>query len=253
VGNENLGLSEPLPMVNFRVVLTGNDEPQWNEARRPAMFGRLGRYLPLLGLIIGALGGILGAAYFLGGWDFVAFAISYGRHWNTAWMILSALVFYLVAYEIVETRWFRRFDIKMMPERLQGLVIALVLGSFCLVVPFRDVWTNYWLLRDGRQGTAVVTDARDHGSVGYRYCVDGRWYDGSGHRSVQDRHYANVTPGESTVIYYSASHPSVSQIDHPITMVDGAWPVIIIFMWPFEFMALATVINPGGRFSYKGR
>ena len=40
--------------------------------------------------------------------------------------------FYLIACEIAETQWFRRFGIEMIEARLQGLVLALVLGSLLL-------------------------------------------------------------------------------------------------------------------------
>jgi len=121
-------------------------------------------------------------------------------------MMLSVLAFYLISYEITQTQWFRRLGIDMVQERLQALVLALVLGSFCLVVPFRNIWTNYWLLHDGRQLRAVVVDFRDHGTVGYRYRVNGNDYTASGY----PYEFPRAAPGESITVYYSASHPSIS-------------------------------------------
>jgi hypothetical protein len=237
-------------MPNPRTVVVGNDEPDWGGASRRALRGRLVKYLPLLGFLVAAVGGTLGAVYLVGGRDFLDFALAYLRRWNTAWMLLSALVFYLIAYEVTETQWFRRFGIEMVEERLQGLVLAFALGSFCLVVPFRDAWTNYWLLRDGRPVRAVVIDLREHGTVGYRYRVNGNEYMASGYEPKKGS-VPSMMPGESMTVYYSASHPSVSETQHPVTMFDHAWPMIIVFFWPFEFMAIATVVSPRSKWAYR--
>ena len=149
--------------------MVGENEPRRNEAGRGTLRERILRYTPFLGLVFAALGGVLGTAYLMGGKDFVYFVLSFLSRWNAGWMILAVFTFYLLAWEVTDTQWFRRFGIEMMHERLQALVLALVLGSFCLVVPFRDFWTNYWLLRDGRPVRAVVTDVREHGGVGYHY------------------------------------------------------------------------------------
>jgi uncharacterized protein DUF3592 len=191
----------------------------------------------------------LGAGYFVGGRDFVNFALAYMRRWNTAWMMLSFLAFYLIACEITDTQWFRQFGIEMIEERLQALFLALVLGSFFLIAPFRAVWTNYWLLRDGRQVRAVVTDVRQQGSVGYRYRVNGNEYTTSAYCPHQGR--VSCFAGESITAYYSASHPSVSRIEHTESMGYGAWPAMIIFTWPFEFMAIATVVSPRCKWAYR--
>jgi uncharacterized protein DUF3592 len=236
-------------MVNLRKVVVGNGEPEWDGASRRTLRGRLVQYLPLLGLVLAAVGGILGAAYLVGGRDLTDFALAYFRRWNAAWMVLLVLAFYLIAFEFTETQWFRRFGIEMAQERLQGLVLALVLGSFCLVSPFCTVWTNYWLVRDGRQVKAAVTDIREHGSVGYRYRVNGNEYTTSAYCPHQGR--VSCIAGESITAYYSASHPSVSRIQPTVSMADGAWPVIIFFTWPFEFMAIATVVSPRCRWAYR--
>jgi len=229
--------------------MVGNNEPGWSQASGGALRDRLLRYTPLLGLVFAAAGGILGAAYLLGGRDFVYFALSYLGRWNAAWMMLSVFAFYLLACEITDTQWFRRFGIEMMQERLQALVLALVLGSFCLIVPFRTVWTNYWLLRDGRQVRAAITDIRDHGSVGYRYRVNGNEYTTSAYCPHEGR--VSCIAGESITAYYSASHPSVSRIEHTESMAYGAWLAMIFFTWPFEFMAIATVVSPRCKWAYR--
>jgi Protein of unknown function (DUF3592) len=236
-------------MVDLHIVVAGNDEPEWGGASGRTLRGRLVKYLPLLGLVLAAAGGTLGAVFLVGGRDLFGFALAYLRRWNTAWMMFFALAFYLIACEITDTKWFRQFGIEMMPERLSALFLALVLGSFCLVNPFRTVWTNYWLVRDGRQVKAVVTDIREHGSVGYRYRVNGNEYTTSAYCPHEGR--VSCIAGEYVTAYYSASHPSVSRIQHTLSMADGAWPAIIFFTWPFEFMALATVASPRCKWAYR--
>ena len=236
-------------MVNLRKIVVANDAPESGGASSRTLRGRLMQYLPLLGLVLAAAGAVLGAAYLVGGRDFTDFALSYFRRWNAAWMVLSVLASYLIIYEVTQTQWFRRFGIEMMPERLQALLLALVLGSFCLVSPFRTVWTNYWLLRDGRQVKAAVTDIREHGSVGYRYRVNGNEYTASAYRPHESR--VSCSAGENITAFYSASHPSVSRIQHTLSMADGSWPVMIFFTWPFEFMAIATVVSPRCKWAYR--
>lgn len=229
--------------------MIGNDDPGWSQASTGTPRARFLRYLPLLGFILAAVSVILGVGYFVGGRDFVNFAIAYMRRWNTAWMMLSFLAFYLIACEITDTQWFRQFGIEMIQQRLQALFLALVLGSFFVVDPFLTIWTNYWLVRDGRQVKAVVTDVRQHGSVGYRYHVNGNEYTTSAYCPHQGR--VSCSAGESITAYYSASHPSVSRIEHTESMGYGAWPAMIIFTWPFEFMAIATVVNPRSKWAYR--
>lgn len=237
-------------MVNLRKVVVANDEPEWGGgASKRTLRGRLVQYLPLLGFVFAAVSSTLGAVFLVGGRDLFDFALAYLRRWNTAWMVLSVLAFYVIAYEFTQTQWFRRFGIEMMPERLQGLVLGLALGSFCLVSPFRTVWTNYWLLRDGRQVKAAITDIREHGSVGYRYRVNGNEYTTSAYCPHEGR--VSCIAGENITAYYSASHPSVSRIQQTVSMADGAWPAIIFFTWPFEFMAIATVVSPRCKWAYR--
>ncbi len=231
-------------MGNFRMGMVGNNGPGWERASGRALRGRLSRYLPLFGFISAALGGILGAAYVIGGKDFVNFAVAYSRRWNTAWVMVSFLASYLVACEVTETQWFRRFGIEMIQERLQALFLALALSSFCLIIPFRDAWTNYWLSRDGRQARGVVT--AEGGALGYRYRVNRNEY-----RARCYKIGLGMAPDESITVYYSASHPSVSALKLPVSTADGAWPVMILIGWPLEFMAIATVVSPRGKWAYR--
>ena len=85
-------------MVTLRKVVVANDEPEWGGgASRRTLRGRLVQYLPLLGLVVAAVGGTLGAVFLVGGRDLFDFALAYLRRWNAAWMVLSVLAFYVIA------------------------------------------------------------------------------------------------------------------------------------------------------------
>lgn len=223
---------------------TTSGNPEWGGAGGRTFGSRVAKYLPLLGFVLAAAGGLLLLAYLVSGRGFVGFVLYYSCRWNMFWTVLSALVLYLIACEITSTNWFRRFGIEMPQERLQGLALALVLGSFGLVVPFRIAWTNYWLSRDGRQVRAVVT--AEGAALGYRYRINGNEY-----RACCYKVGRGMAPEESITVYYSASHPSVSEVRRPVSMADGAWEVRVLLGLPFEFMAIATVVSPRGKWAYR--
>jgi len=52
-------------------------------------------------------------------------------------------------------------------ERIAALFFLLVLGKLFLFDPLNQ--TTYWILKDGQQGTGVITLERDHGVVSYAY------------------------------------------------------------------------------------
>jgi hypothetical protein len=136
--------------------------------------------------------------------------------------------------------------------RLTGLVLAIALGQF-LFLRAREAWTNHWLLKDARQGTAVVTKElwSGHNAVGYEYSVDQRQYAGRSGRNWKDQ--KKVLVGEQTTVYYSASHPSLSLLYMPEGVLAGL-PVIIIAL-VIEAFAVITIIKPksGWAFSLIGK
>jgi hypothetical protein len=73
-------------------------------------------------------------------------------------------------------------------QRLWALVIALLLGHFFILVLAQDAWTEYWLIKDGQQGVAVVTKVlwTGHNAVAYRYSVNRKEYTGKDARNSQD-------------------------------------------------------------------
>jgi len=135
------------------------------------------------------------------------------------------------------------------PARLAGLVLATALGYF-LFGWARTAWINYWLLTDSREGMAAVTKMHwgGHGRVVYQYIANGKKYTGASSRNWQDLRYREVKPGGESIVYYSASHPWISQLYKPRAIVEG-WPVLLIVL-PLEFMALMTLIKPNSGWAF---
>jgi hypothetical protein len=135
-------------------------------------------------------------------------------------------------------------------ERIFAAIVALVLGNL-LIGSARESWTNYWLLKDAQQGVAEVTGEAwsGHNVVSYAYRVDQKQFKGADRRSWQDTKYANVQIGGTSVVYFSASHPWLSLINRPRTVVEGL-PVLIL-VWMIEALLVITVVNPRSRWALK--
>lgn len=131
---------------------------------------------------------------------------------------------------------------------MSGLVLALVLCLF-LFWWTQDAWTNYWLLRDAQQGTALVTKEHwsGHDAVVYKYVVDQREYIGQSSRNWKDAKKVQV--GERTVVYFSASHPWLSLLYMPETALLGL-PVIVLVL-VLEVFAMITIIKPKSRWAFR--
>ena len=132
--------------------------------------------------------------------------------------------------------------------------MACFLGWF-LWGQVRSAWLSYWLLTDARSGMAVVSKFvwTGHNVVAYRYTVGGHEYPGQSRRNWQDPKYANVQAGDTAIVYFSASHPWLSCLYMPRTVVEGLPVVIIVLL--LESIAIGTIVNPKGRwaFNFDGR
>lgn len=77
---------------------------------------------------------------------------------------------------------------------------------------FRD---SYFLTKDAKEATAVLTEQRQHGVFRYKYSVAGHEYSGASQRNWEQEKYRNVEVGNESVVFYSASHPWISSLETP--------------------------------------
>ena len=133
--------------------------------------------------------------------------------------------------------------------RIAALILAIGLGQF-LHLRVREAWTSYWLLKDAQKDTALVTKElwSGHNAVGYKYVVNGRQYASHGGRSWDDPKYRDAKVGQESVVYFSASHPWLSQLSMPRTILEGA-PVVLVVLG-LELFAMVTVIKPTSRWAF---
>jgi len=133
--------------------------------------------------------------------------------------------------------------------RLVGLILAAGLGYF-LVRQALSGWRNYWLLEDSQQAVAIVSKEHwsGHKLVVYQYVVNGKQYTGTSFRNWEDPRYGNVQAGGESVVYFSASHPWLSLLYKPRTVVEGL-PVLIIVL-VLEVFAVVTIIRPKSSWAY---
>jgi hypothetical protein len=110
-------------------------------------------------------------------------------------------------------------------------LLALWLCYYFVLGPARELWLNYWLVGDGQQSVAVITHAdwAGHGVFVYRYRANQKTYTGQDPRSYQNPKYANVLPGQETVVYFSSSHHWLSAINMPSVVMFRGLPVV---RWP---------------------
>ena len=127
--------------------------------------------------------------------------------------------------------------------RLGAWIVAVILSTF-LFNWGKATWRNYWLLRDGQEGVAVViADSwSGHNAVDYRYTANQKEYLGSSTRNWHQPKYSKVRAGDQSVVYFSASHPWLSLLYKPQVVIEGL-PVLLIVLL-VELFAVVTIINP---------
>src|SRR5437588_4539877 len=126
--------------------------------------------------------------------------------------------------------------------RIAALILAIGLRQF-LHLRVREAWTSYWLLKDAQKDTALVTKElwSGHKAVGYKYVVNGRQYAGHGGRNWDDPKYRDAKVGQESVVYFSASHPWLSQLSMPRTILEG--PPVVLIVLGLELFAIVNVLN----------
>ncbi len=139
-------------------------------------------------------------------------------------------------------------------SRVWSALLALLLGYFFVLEPARELWLNYWLIRDGQRAVAVITKPHwaGHDVFVYRYRVNQKTYTGQDYRSFQDPKYRNVMVGEETVVYFSSSHPWLSAINMPPVVMFEGLPVVLL-AWFFIFLLAVTAIDPKNRWALRNR
>ena len=127
--------------------------------------------------------------------------------------------------------------------RIAALFLAIALGQF-LYLRAREAWTSYWLLKDSQKGIATLTGEHwsGHKTVDYKYVVDGKEYLTHGARNWDDPKYKDAQIGQESVVYFSTSHPWLSQLSMPRAILEGAPIVLIVVI--LELFAIITIINP---------
>jgi hypothetical protein len=134
-------------------------------------------------------------------------------------------------------------------QRLVGLVVTVGLGYF-FFLQARSGWTSYWLRTDGMEGIAKITEDYwgGHGRVVYDYDANQKHYTGISGTNWKDPRYSNARPGNEAIVYYSASHPWLSLLYIPDTIVEGLPVLIIAFL--IELIAIVTIIRPGSAWAF---
>jgi hypothetical protein len=134
-------------------------------------------------------------------------------------------------------------------KRLIALGLALLLGKVFVVDQAQAWWRQHWILKDGQQGMAVVTQVLSHDSITYRYVVSLKDFTGRDFRSWQDPRYAHVGIGEHTVIYFSTSHPWLSLINRPRGDVPEGLPLLIL-VWFIAARLFIAAIKPKSKWAF---
>jgi hypothetical protein len=137
---------------------------------------------------------------------------------------------------------------------LVSLVLIMYLASlgvsgWWFLAAVHDSWTTYWLLRDGRTGTAVVTSElwSGHNQVAYTYRVNDHSYKGTSRRNWKDKRYENVRVGEESIAYFSASHPWLSLLykpdglSLPLIAANASFMLMLVLCLPIILLVRATI------------
>jgi hypothetical protein len=130
--------------------------------------------------------------------------------------------------------------------------IGVLFLSWFLFGEARDVWKHYWLLKDGEQGTGIVTYEHARNVVDYCYRVGGKEYKGTDRRRYlrESHEYVNVMLGGHAVVYFSCSHPWLSSLTPPASILPDGFLGVLLFL-AFEIWLIITLISPNNRWAYK--
>lgn len=128
--------------------------------------------------------------------------------------------------------------------RVLALLVALFVAFLFWFM--KSDWAGYWVLKDGRPITAMVTGHLPHGAVAYSYTVNEEGYSGEseeGYRGSRD-------VGDPIQVYYSESHPRLS-LSKMLSKTTIGWvAAVTILLFSFcEILAVRTILNPRGKWT----
>ena len=137
-------------------------------------------------------------------------------------------------------------------DRIFAVTLTLLLGYYFVIAPAQETWSNYWLVKDAQEGTAIVTKElwTGHNVVQYRYRVNQKEYTGQDRRNWQDPKYAHVLVGERSPVHLSSSHPWLSALNRPRSVMIEGLPVVVL-VWFLIALLVVTVINPNNKWALK--
>ena len=129
--------------------------------------------------------------------------------------------------------------------------IGVVFLSLFLFGQARTVWRKYWLLRDGQQSTALVTWKYGHELVDYSFRANGKEYKGTDREKYvsQEHRYEDVTLGGEAVVYFSTSHPWLSSLARPDSILPDGFLGVIVFL-VFDILLIRLLIDPDSKNVY---
>jgi len=139
-------------------------------------------------------------------------------------------------------------------RRFWATVLSVVLGYFFVVQPVELSWMEYWLLKDGQQGTGIVTGVSwtGHGGIAYQYHANQVEYTGVDAVRGYNHGHGDMSPpavaGQHLVVYFSASHPWLSRLNRPSGWVPYGLP-LLVGIWVLVGLLILTAIKPDNRWA----
>ena len=132
-------------------------------------------------------------------------------------------------------------------RRAQAAMVGILLGALLFIIA-RVWWANYWIIKDGQTGTALVTAFVRHSRAKYTYIAYQTTYSGISFRDRSSPPCSSDIWGTHCPIYFSASHPWLSRLYRPDSVIQG-WPVALIALL-IEVRALLTLLNPRSKWAF---
>ena len=124
------------------------------------------------------------------------------------------------------------------------LIPMVILGNLVRLY-VQGVWADYWLSKDPKTVSALVTQTYPKQMFDYRYTVDGKEYTGTSKRDWEAEKVHALQVGETTPVLVSASHPWFSSLQ-TWRLRWLAFPFIVLVLL-LEFFLLVVLIDPNGR------